>query len=126
MYRAELENKALPMEDKAVEALEKALDKSFELNIYNSWTLKAEDEIDKVRPGAFGDIRNVTYRGSEVFATAPVLADASAASGSAPAEAAPENDAAKPAADKPADKATGDKPAAKPADAPAEEGAGGN
>jgi tetratricopeptide (TPR) repeat protein len=71
MYRGEIENKAFPLEDKAVEALEKALDKSSELKLYSEWTLKAQDQLNKVRPGAFGEARQMAFRGSEVFATAP-------------------------------------------------------
>ena len=70
MYRGEIENKAFPLEDKAVEALEKALDKSSELKLYSEWTIKAQDQLNKVRPGAFGEARAVPYRGSEFFATA--------------------------------------------------------
>ncbi len=71
LYRGEIENKAFPLEDKAVEALEKALDKSSELKLYSEWTLRAQDQLNKVRPGAFGEARSLPYRGSEVFATAP-------------------------------------------------------
>jgi hypothetical protein len=75
MYRSEIENKAFPLEDKAVEALEAALAKSSELKVYSDFTLQAQDQLNKVRPGAFGEVRAVSYRGSEVFVTAqPKLA----------------------------------------------------
>ena len=51
MYRGELENLALPLEEKAIEALEKALAKAYELSIYNEWTLLAQDKINKLPPG---------------------------------------------------------------------------
>jgi hypothetical protein len=76
MYRGELENKAFPLEEKAIEAYEKALTKSFELSVYNEWTLKAEDQINKFKPGAFLDVREVPYQGAEFFATAPAMLDA--------------------------------------------------
>ncbi len=73
MYRSELENRAFPLEEKAIEALEKALAKSYELSIYNEWTLAAQDKYNKYRPGVYAKVRDVAYRGSEFFATAPVL-----------------------------------------------------
>ncbi len=71
-YRAELENRALPLEDKGIEAIEKALQKSSELNVYDDWVLKAEDQENKYRPGAYGDIHSLPYQGSEFFAVAPL------------------------------------------------------
>jgi hypothetical protein len=78
MYRAELENKAFPLEDKSVEHLEAALAKSTELHIYSDWTLKAQDQLNKIRPGAFLDARQVGFRGSEFFKTAPAILTAEA------------------------------------------------
>lgn len=72
MYRGELENKAFPLEEKAIEALEKALVKSYELSIYNEWTLLAQDKMNKYRPGLYAKVRDVPYRGAEFFATAGV------------------------------------------------------
>jgi TolA-binding protein len=99
MYRSELENLALPLEDKSTEALEKALDKAYELSIYNEWTLAAQDQVNRYRPGAYAQIRQVPFRGSEFFATADVAKDpgmpgaatagATPSAPSAPAEPAP-------------------------------------
>ncbi len=72
MYRGELENRAFPLEEKSIEALEKALAKSYELSVYNEWTLLAQERINKYRPGAYAKVRDVHYRGSEFFATAPI------------------------------------------------------
>ena len=69
LYRSILEEKAFPLEEKAIEALEKALDKSYELNIYNEWTLKAQEVMLAFRPNAFGEIHEVPFRGSEFFIT---------------------------------------------------------
>ncbi|WP_224248967.1 tetratricopeptide repeat protein [Hyalangium gracile] len=89
MYRSELENLALPLEDKSTEALEKALDKAYELSIYNEWTLAAQDQVNKYRPGAYAQVRQVPFRGSEFFATSDVAKDpgmsAAATAGAAPA-----------------------------------------
>ncbi|MBX7113440.1 MAG: tetratricopeptide repeat protein [Myxococcaceae bacterium] len=67
MYRGELENRAFPLEEKAIEALEKALAKSYELSVYNEWTILAQDRLNKYRPGAYAKVRDVPYRGSEFF-----------------------------------------------------------
>ncbi len=73
MYRSELENMAFPLEEKAIEALEKATDKAYELNIYNEWTLLAQDRINKYRPGFYAKAVPVqSFQGSEFFVTAPV------------------------------------------------------
>ena len=71
LFRSELENRYIfPLEDKAVEALEKSLVKSYELSMYNEWTLLAQDKLNKYKPGFYGKPREVAYRGSEFFATA--------------------------------------------------------
>lgn len=72
MYRGELENRAFPLEEKAIEGLEKALVKSYELSIYNEWTIAAQDKINKYRPGLYAKVREVPYRGAEFFVTAAV------------------------------------------------------
>lgn len=72
MYRGELENLALPLEDKANEALEKALAKAYELSLYNEWTLAAQEQVNRYHPGTYAQVRQVPFRGSEVFATADV------------------------------------------------------
>ncbi|PTL85483.1 tetratricopeptide repeat protein [Vitiosangium sp. GDMCC 1.1324] len=93
MYRGELENLALPLEDKASEALEKALGKAYELSLYNEWTLAAQEQVNRYHPGAYAQVRQVPFRGSEFFVTAdvakePGLPDTSQA-GATPAPAAP-------------------------------------
>lgn len=89
MYRGEIEAKAFPLEEKAIEALEKALTKSYELSIYNEWTLMAQDKMNKYRPGLYAKVRDVPYRGAEFFATAGVEKTA-ANEAAAPKEKAPE------------------------------------
>ena len=80
MYRAALEEKALPLEEKSVEAYEKALQTAFKLGIYNEWALKAEDAIKEFKPDEFGDIHQMPFAGSEYFITAaPESATKSAA-----------------------------------------------
>jgi hypothetical protein len=76
MYRSELENRAFPLEEKAIGLYEKALEKSFELAVYNEWTLKAQDHINHYKRGAFLNVREVPYQGAEFFATAPMITEA--------------------------------------------------
>ncbi|HSP81481.1 MAG TPA: hypothetical protein VLQ93_23385, partial [Myxococcaceae bacterium] len=73
LYRGELQNLALPLEDKATEALEKALEKAYELSLYNTWTLAAQDQLNRDRPGSYAEVRQVPFRGSEFFVTADVV-----------------------------------------------------
>ncbi len=70
LFRGQLEEQYIfPVEEKAVEALEKALAKSSELTLYTEWTLAAQDKLNKYKPGTFGKTRDVAYRGSEFFVT---------------------------------------------------------
>ncbi|MBL9038740.1 MAG: tetratricopeptide repeat protein, partial [Archangium sp.] len=71
MFRGELESRyVFPVEEKSMEALEKAVAKSSELTMYNEWTLVAQDRLNKYKPGLYGKARDVAYRGSEFFVTA--------------------------------------------------------
>jgi len=70
LYRAELENQALPLEDKGIDHLEQAIQKSSQLKVYNEWVLQAQDQENKFRPGAYGEIHTLPYQGSEFFAVA--------------------------------------------------------
>jgi tetratricopeptide (TPR) repeat protein len=107
MYRGELENLALPLEDKSTEALEKALEKAYELAIYNEWTLAAQDQVNRYRPGSYAQVRQVPFRGSEFFATSGVAKDpgmpAAATAGSTPAAPASPAPAAPAAPEQPAE-----------------------
>jgi TolA-binding protein len=73
MYRGELEKLAQPLEDKAVDALQRGLDKAYELAVYNHWTIEAQDALNQYRPGLYQKVREVPYQGSEAFARADVL-----------------------------------------------------
>jgi TolA-binding protein len=70
LYRATLEQKALEFEEPAIEALELALNKAFELQIYNEWTLEAEERMKEFKPDAYGAVKEFPLRGSEFFFTA--------------------------------------------------------
>ncbi len=70
LYRAELENQALPLEDKGIDHLEQAIQKSSQLKVYNEWVLEAQDQENKFRPGAYGEVHSLPFQGSEFFAVA--------------------------------------------------------
>ncbi len=71
LYRSELENRAFPLEEKAIEAYEIALDKSYELGVYNEFTLAAQNALNRFKPGEYGEVQQVAYTGSEFFSRAP-------------------------------------------------------
>ena len=113
MYRSELENMAFPLEEKAIEAFEKATAKAYELRLYGEWTLVAQERINKYRPGFYSKpIPSVSYRGSEFFVTAPVAKEPVLAKAPAPASDAPASKPAPPAPEpKKAPPVDGGKPA---------------
>lgn len=53
LYRAELENQAFPLEEKAIQALETAIAKAFELTRYDAWLIAAEEALEAIRPGTW-------------------------------------------------------------------------
>lgn len=61
LFRAELDNIAFPVEDEAIQALEKALTKAFELGIYSEYTLAIENKLKLFKPSAFGEVREMPF-----------------------------------------------------------------
>ncbi len=53
IYRTQLDDIAVPLEDKAVENYEKVIIKAREEKIVNEWTKRALDELNKYRPADF-------------------------------------------------------------------------
>lgn len=90
MYRIELEDQAFPLEEKAVEGYELALEKSYELKVYNDFTIYAQDQVNRFMPGEYGEIRKVNFTGSEFFAQAPVAESLATRFDTRTAEAEPE------------------------------------
>jgi tetratricopeptide (TPR) repeat protein len=52
-YRDGLEQLAAPLEDRAVQTFQQGLGKAYELGLYSEWTLKAQDEMNSLRPGTY-------------------------------------------------------------------------
>ena len=53
IYKAGLEDRAYPVSDKAVEAFQKAREKSYELGLYTQFTAKAIEGLSALRPEEF-------------------------------------------------------------------------
>jgi TolA-binding protein len=73
IYTAELQNLAFPVEEKAIEAFEKALLKMYELGIYNEWATTAQENLNKYKPGTYPDLPPTIYVAKEYFYQAPYL-----------------------------------------------------
>jgi len=73
IYTAELQNLAFPVEEKAIEAFEKALSKMYELGIYNEWATTAQENLNKYKPGTYPDLPPTIYVAKEYFYQAPYL-----------------------------------------------------
>jgi len=67
IYKAELDALALGPEEKGLQAFERALDKAYELNIYNECTLTAQENLRQLNPNQFPDLQKPGFRGAEVF-----------------------------------------------------------
>jgi hypothetical protein len=50
MLRGELKSKAAPTEEQAVEAYRVCVQKANDLGVYNKWSVKAFDQLQKLRP----------------------------------------------------------------------------
>jgi TolA-binding protein len=57
LYRTTLENQALPLEDKAVDAFHKAIETSSRTGFYSEWTLHAQERLREYRPDEVPDRR---------------------------------------------------------------------
>ncbi|MCX7944684.1 MAG: tetratricopeptide repeat protein [Deltaproteobacteria bacterium] len=67
IYIAELQNMAFPVEEKAIEAYEKSLAKSYELSIYNEYSRIAQERLDGYKPGSYPDLPETRYVAKEYF-----------------------------------------------------------
>jgi TolA-binding protein len=93
IYTAELQNIAFPLEEKAIDAFEKATVKAYELSIYNDWVVKAQEQMAVYRPGIYPDRQEMPFYLTDFFlrsprALAPAAAPAQLATSPAPAPAA--------------------------------------
>jgi len=75
LYREGLEKGARPLEGQALEAFEKALDKSYELGLYGDWVVMAQEKVNSYKPGTYPAVREVPGEAAELFATSAALED---------------------------------------------------
>jgi len=61
-YRDELEQLAAPLEQRALDTLQKGLAKAYELGIYTDWTLRAQDDVNALQPGTYPPKTRVALR----------------------------------------------------------------
>jgi len=61
-YRDQLEQVAAPLEQRALDTLQKGLAKAYELGIYTDWTLRAQDDVNGLRPGTYPPKTKVALR----------------------------------------------------------------
>lgn len=61
-YRDELEQLAAPLEERALETLQKGLGKAYELGVYTEWTLRAQEDVNTLRPGTYPPRSQVALR----------------------------------------------------------------
>jgi len=72
IYKAELDNVALGPEEKGLQAFESALEKAYELNIYNTCTLTAQSNLKELNPNKFPELQKRQYKGAEGFIVADI------------------------------------------------------
>ena len=92
LYRSTLENQALPLEDKAVEAFEKAISTASKTGVYSDWTLRAQEQLKSFKPDAYGEVHKLAPMGAEpLSAVQPdgvsVKSEATPSSGAEPTKA---------------------------------------
>lgn len=75
IYQAELQAKAFPLEEKAIEAFDKALAKAYELGLYNTWLGKAQKALTTYEPMRFPEIRQYDLIAADNVFSLPKLSE---------------------------------------------------
>ncbi|MEM6533066.1 MAG: tetratricopeptide repeat protein [Myxococcota bacterium] len=73
IYQSALQEKAFPLEERAIEAYEKAIAKAYELGLYNEWLTKTNDALKTYQPQRFPQAREFDLIASEAAFEAPNL-----------------------------------------------------
>lgn len=73
IYQAALQEKAFPLEEKAIEAFDKAMSKAYELGIYNEWLAKTQEALRTYEPDKFPDVHAYDMMAGESIFRAPEL-----------------------------------------------------
>jgi tetratricopeptide (TPR) repeat protein len=74
IYRTELEGQTFPVDEKAIEALERALTKAFELGIYTDWTFKAQELLKVYKPNEYPPAKTMPFFYSDFYLKTPAQA----------------------------------------------------
>jgi len=90
LYRQALESKALPLENKAVEAFRKAIETGERSGVYTEWAIAAQDALRELQPDAYQDRRDTPYLGGDARTAPAVGEDAFAGPVAASLDGAPE------------------------------------
>lgn len=75
IYQAALQEKAFPLEEKAIEAFDKGLAKAYELGLYNDWLAKSQDALKTYEPGRFPEVHTYELIASESVFEVPQLVE---------------------------------------------------
>lgn len=73
IYQAALQEKAFPLEEKAIEAYDNALAKAYELGLYNEWLAKTQEALKTYEPQRFPDVHEYELIASEETLEIPGL-----------------------------------------------------
>jgi TolA-binding protein len=73
IYQAALQEQAFPLEEKAIEAYDKALKKAYELGIYNDWLAKTQEALKVYEPQRFPELHENDLIASEVVFEVPQI-----------------------------------------------------
>jgi TolA-binding protein len=73
IYQGELQQQAAPLEDKAIEGYKKALEKAYELALYNDWLRKSQEALKVYEPEKFPEVRDIPLVSSSDTSTAPKI-----------------------------------------------------
>ena len=74
-FQSELQSKGFPLEEKAIEAFDKSLQKAYELGLYNDWLAKAQEALKAYEPQRFPEVRNYDLIASEKVFDVPALVE---------------------------------------------------
>ncbi len=74
IYQAALQEQGFPLEEKAIEAYDKALQKAYELGLYNDWLAKTQEAMKAYEPQRFPDVHENELIASEAVFEVPGLA----------------------------------------------------
>lgn len=73
IYQSALQERAFPLEERAIEAYDKAIAKAYELGLYNEWLIKTNEALQVYQPQRFPKKREFDLIASEAAFEAPSL-----------------------------------------------------